>query len=153
MVQKAIDTIKVKPLVVHTDLRGRLYECWRSDSDAPPVEQVIVTTLRPGVVKGWHKHQFQFDQVICIQGEIQVAWWIEEAGLDRPFELDWTPLSSYDMNKVIIPPGYWHGFQNLGTKEAFVLEMVSELYDKDNPDDERMDPHNIHGDVWIKRDS
>jgi dTDP-4-dehydrorhamnose 3,5-epimerase len=46
-----------------------------------------------------------------------------------------------------------HGFKNIGTEEAIILNLPSEKYDYSSPDEHRVDPHtdDIPHD-WTRRD-
>jgi dTDP-4-dehydrorhamnose 3,5-epimerase len=41
---------------------------------------------------------------------------------------------------VVVPPGVWHGLQNLGTIDALVLNCPTEAYNYADPDHYRL-PH------------
>lgn len=135
-------------LVAHEDMRGYLFEIWRADvPDLPAVRQVYCSATRPGVVKGWHRHQKQWDMVTCVQGVVKVVTW-----RDSTTEGEWWILSPRNLLAVVIPPGYWHGWKNIGEGDALMVNCVSECYDPENPDDERMDPYEINRGVWVTRD-
>jgi len=72
--KKMIDGVKTKNLRVIPDERGRLMEILRSDDSLfLNFGQVYVTTTYPGVVKAWHKHEKQTDNVACVQGMIKLV--------------------------------------------------------------------------------
>ncbi len=67
--RKMIKDVKTKNLKVIPDERGRLMEILRQDdSFFLKFGQVYMTTTYPEVVKAWHKHEKQTDNVVCIQG-------------------------------------------------------------------------------------
>ena len=69
-----IDGVKIKNLKVVPDERGRLTEILRRDDEVfSGFGQVYVTTTLPGVVKAWHKHLKQADNIACVAGMIKVA--------------------------------------------------------------------------------
>ena len=69
-----IEGVKVKKLKVIPDERGRLMEMLRSDDDLfVKFGQVYMTTAYPGVVKGWHLHDVQWDNVVCVKGMIKLV--------------------------------------------------------------------------------
>jgi len=35
---------------------------------------------------------------------------------------------------IIIPPNIYHGWKNIGTREAFIINMPSQQYNYDDPD-------------------
>ena len=69
-----IDGVKTKKLEVIPDERGRLMEILRNDDDVfIQFGQVYITTTYPGVVKAWHLHKEQSDNVACVQGMIKLV--------------------------------------------------------------------------------
>jgi dTDP-4-dehydrorhamnose 3,5-epimerase len=42
---------------------------------------------------------------------------------------------------IIIPPKIWHGFQNIGNEEAYILNIPDKPYDHKHPDEERTTPY------------
>lgn len=142
------DLPRAIPLAVHEDLRGYLFEMYRVDMGLPfDVKQVYCSAIRPGVVKGWHLHRQQWDMVTCVHGEIQLAVWKHE----KEEGMTWV-LSPRSLYAVVIPPGWYHGWRNIGQETALVVNCVSSLYNREQPDEERKDPHGINADVWETRD-
>ena len=43
-----------------------------------------------------------------------------------------------------IPPGVHHGWMCIGQTEAYILNVVSEMYNYNEPDEYRTDPHENH---------
>ena len=39
---------------------------------------------------------------------------------------------------VIIPPGVYHGFTPVGTEPALIINVPTELYNYDDPDEHRL---------------
>jgi len=69
-----IDGVRVKKLKVIPDERGRLMEMLRADDDLfVKFGQVYMTTAYPGVVKGWHYHKKQIDNMVVIKGMMKVV--------------------------------------------------------------------------------
>ncbi len=69
-----IKDVKTKNLKVIPDERGRLMEILRQDDSLfLKFGQVYMTTTYPEVVKAWHKHEKQTDNVACIQGMIKLV--------------------------------------------------------------------------------
>ena len=68
-----IDGVTVKPLRIHADERGYLFEMLRSDEPLfQGFGQSYVTAVYPGVVKGWHFHKKQYDQYMA--GKHSKGW-------------------------------------------------------------------------------
>ena len=77
-----IDGVMTKKLRVIPDERGRLMECLRNDDDLfIKFGQLYMTTTFPGVVKGWHLHHAQWDNIVCVKGMIKLVLYDESRGL------------------------------------------------------------------------
>jgi len=69
-----IEGVKVKKLKVVPDERGRLMEMLRADDEFfVKFGQVYMTTAYPGVVKGWHYHKVQADNMVIVKGMMKIV--------------------------------------------------------------------------------
>lgn len=62
-------------------------------------------------------------------------------------------LGELNRGLLVIPPGVYHGWKNIGEKESVVLNLPTEPYNYEDPDSYRVDPHN--GGIpysWAPRD-
>ena len=84
-----INGVKTKKLKVIPDERGRLMEMLRSDDDLfIKFGQVYVTTTYPGVVKAWHFHKKQADNVTAVSGMIKLVLYDARKGSKTSGETD-----------------------------------------------------------------
>ena len=137
-----IDGVKTKKLRVIPDERGRLTEILRRDDDLfREFGQVYVTTTYPGVVKAWHKHERQSDNIACVAGMIKLA--VYDGRPDSPTyrEVDQFYLGVHNPLLVQLPAGLHHGWMCVSPEEALVVNVPTEPYDRENPDEQRLDPH------------
>ncbi|MDY6787608.1 MAG: dTDP-4-dehydrorhamnose 3,5-epimerase family protein [candidate division WOR-3 bacterium] len=134
-----IEGIKFKELIMHNDERGRLMEMLRNDDDAyTEFGQVYMTTNYPGIIKAWHCHEKQTDYVTCISGMIKLALYDgrEESSTYRSVEELF--IGDHKKRMVVIPPGVYHGWKNIGTDESIVVSVITRPYNADNPDEIRL---------------
>ena len=137
-----IDGVKVKPLKVVPDERGRLMEMLRADDEVfEKFGQVYVTTTYPGVVKAWHKHMKQSDNMACVAGMIKIALYDGRDGSKTFGELNEIYAGVHHPVLVHIPAGVYHGWKCVSPDEAVVVNAPTEPYDRENPDEQRLDPH------------
>ncbi len=131
----------LKPLVVHPDERGRLMEILRSDDPLfRQFGQVYVTTVYPGVVKGWHYHKRQWDHFAVVQGTVKMALFdLRPESATRGALMELFP-GAHNPLLVAIPPLVAHGFKGVGTVEAVVVNVPTLPYDAASPDEHRIDP-------------
>jgi len=134
-----IDGVKVKDLKVIPDDRGSLMEMLRSDDpDFQRFGQVYLTTVYPGVVKAWHFHKKQTDHFVCVSGMAKIA--LYDAREDSPTrgDTDTFVIGWQRQRLVIIPPGVYHGFTPVGPDAACIINIPTELFDYENPDEYRL---------------
>ena len=137
-----IDGVMTKKLKVLPDERGRLMEILRRDDDLfLNFGQAYMTTTYPSVVKAWHKHEKQTDNVACIQGTIKLALYDGREKSPTFKEVDEFYLGIHDPLLIQIPAGVYHGWMCVSQEEAVVINIPTEPYDYENPDEQRLDPH------------
>jgi dTDP-4-dehydrorhamnose 3,5-epimerase len=137
-----IEGVKIKELRVIPDQRGRLMEILRADDDLfEGFGQVYMTTTYPGVVKAWHLHKKQTDNVCCLQGTIKLA--VYDSREDSPTykEINEFYLGTHNPILVQLPAGIYHGWMCVSQEEAIVVNVPTEVYNREDPDEFRLDPH------------
>jgi len=149
-----IDGVKVVKLRVIPDERGRLMEMLRSDeAEFRKFGQAYVTTAYPGVVKGWHYHAKQHDAMIVVSGMMKIVLYDRREGSPTRGEIDEFFAGVHNPIRIHIPPGVCHGFKCMGAEEAIVVNVPTEVYRYDEPDEFRIDPHD--NDIpydWTRKD-
>jgi dTDP-4-dehydrorhamnose 3,5-epimerase len=137
-----IDGVKIKKLRVIPDERGRLMEILRADDELfSEFGQVYVTTTYPTVVKAWHKHLKQSDNVVCVRGMIKLALYDPREDSSSFKEVNQFYLGVHNPLLVQIPPNIYHGWMCVSDEEAMIVNIPTEVYDYENPDEQRLDPH------------
>ncbi len=134
-----IDGVVVKKLRVVPDERGHLMEMLRSDDEVfEKFGQVYLTTIYPGIIKGWHMHARQDDNVVCVRGMIKLV--LYDAREDSATRGEVSELFPGENNPVLvhIPRGVYHGWKCISEHEAYVVNVPNELYDYDEPDELRL---------------
>jgi len=149
-----IDGVKLKELRVIPDERGRLMEILRRDDDLfKRFGQVYMTTTYPGVVKAWHLHKVQTDNVACVQGMIKLALYDPRKDSPTFGRVDQFYLGVHHPLLVQIPPGVYHGWMGVSESEAVIVNIPTEAYDYRKPDELRLDAHD--NDIpydWSRKD-
>lgn len=149
-----IKGVLVKKLRVIPDERGRLMEMLRSDDEMfSRFGQVYMTTAYPGVVKGWHYHKKQSDNMAVVRGMMKIV--LYDSRDDSPTKGEVNELFAGEHNPILvhIPPLVFHGFKCVSSEEAIVINTTTEKYDYQEPDEFRVDPHT--SDIpynWDRRD-
>ncbi len=136
-----IDGVMTKKLRVIPDERGRLMECLRNDDELfLKFGQLYMTTTLPGVVKGWHLHDVQWDNIVCVKGMLKLALYDGREGSATKGQVDQFFMGEHYPLLVRVPPGVWHGWKCVSPEEAFIVNAPTEVYVYDAPDQREL-PH------------
>src|SRR3989304_3050644 len=137
-----IDGVKIKKLKVIPDERGRLMELLRSDDSLfTKFGQVYMTTAYPGVVKAWHYHKIQTDNMAAIHGMMKLVLYDSRPDSPTHGQVDELFFGIHNPILVQIPPMVYHGFKCVSQEEAIVVNCPTEMYNYTEPDEYRIDPH------------
>jgi len=135
----AIEGVEVKKLTIHVDERGRLMEILRiDDSMFKKFGQVYYTATNPGFVKAWHYHKIQTDYFTCLQGKMRLVLYDDRKNSKTKGQIQEFIISPENPILVSIPPGIYHGFESADNKEAVALNIPTELYNREHPDEYRL---------------
>ncbi|MHC4477322.1 MAG: dTDP-4-dehydrorhamnose 3,5-epimerase family protein [Planctomycetota bacterium] len=149
-----IEGVAVRRAKVLPDERGRLGEIMRADD--PWFEkfgQVYFTTTYPGVVKAWHHHQKQTDHFYVVSGMVKIALYDRREDSPTKGVVNELCLGQHCPGLLRIPPGVVHGWMCVSETEAYIVNVVSEMYNYSNPDEFRTHPHD--NDIpyqWARKD-
>jgi dTDP-4-dehydrorhamnose 3,5-epimerase len=102
------------------------------------VQHVIHVRLNAFAISAWHRHELQTDRIFVTDGSFRLVMFDarqERATKGLVAELR---LSRYRPCVVSIPPGIWHGLQNMGGGEAGFINYFDRAYDYANPDEWRL---------------
>ena len=134
--------VRTKPLKVAADERGRLMEMLRSDDELfTGFGQVYLTAAYPGVVKAWHYHERQTDNMVCVRGMMKLVLYDEREGSPTRGVINEFFIGDHNPLLVQIPPLVFHGFKCVSEHEGLVVNTVTEVYDYAKPDEFRLDAH------------
>lgn len=146
--------VKTKKLKVIPDERGRLVEILRKDDDLfIKFGQVYMTTVYPGVVKGWHYHKKQYDNFFVVQGMIKLVLYDAREKSKTKGEINEFFLGKHNAMLVQIPPYIHHGFKGISEEEAIIINTCTEPYNNKKPDEFRVEAHS--GEIpydWARKD-
>jgi dTDP-4-dehydrorhamnose 3,5-epimerase len=137
-----IQGVKVKQLKVIPDERGRLMEILREDDEMfKRFGQVYVTTAYPGVVKGWHYHKKQYDNMAVVRGMMKVVLYDGRLESQTYGEVNEYFAGEHNPILIHIPPYVYHGLKCISEEEAMVVNTPTVAYDYQEPDEFRVHPH------------
>ena len=150
---ESIEGIIIKNLKPILDERGYLQECFRSDWPMyNKFGQAYITIAFPNVVKAWHLHKIQMDNMTCVSGNAKLV--LCDNRKESSTYKNFKEIFFGEKNPLLvtIPPNIWHGFKAIGQEKIIVLNCPTELYNYGNPDEYRLpyDTNEIDYDWEIK---
>jgi dTDP-4-dehydrorhamnose 3,5-epimerase len=115
---------------------GHLTEVFRADwaITEAPIVQVNLTSTFPGRVRAWGIHRFTVDRLFAAAGSLCIVCYDGRRGSPTFGCINEFLLGGRNQGLVVIPPGVYHGWKNVGEDEATIVSMPSRLYDHEGPD-------------------
>lgn len=149
-----IDGVKTKTLRLIPDERGWLMEIMRND-DPDLFEkfgQVYVSATYPGVVKAWHYHKLQVDNFACIAGMVKLV--LVDTRDESPTKgaVNEFFLGTQQPLLVQVPKLVYHGWKCISPEVSTVINVPTEVYHYDEPDEYRLEPHDTLPYDWTRKD-
>lgn len=146
--------VKIKPLRVVPDERGWLMEILRSDDTDlfSTFGQVYVSATYPGVVKAWHYHKRQIDNFACVAGMVKLVLVDTREGSPTQGAVNEFFLGTLNPAIVQVPNLVYHGWKCISLEPSLVVNVPSEVYHYDAPDEYRLEPHGTLPYDWTRND-
>lgn len=101
---------------------------------AGPVVQVHLTTTFPGRIRAWGLHQASTDRLFVVSGLVKIVVFDGRNASPTFGRLNEFTLSERNPGLLIIPPNLYHGWKNIGTTEAVIINMPTRMYNYEAPD-------------------
>ena len=139
---KLIKGVQVQSLKRIPDERGLLMEILRSDDLIfQRFGQVYLTMAYPQTVKAWHYHKKQTDHFCVVKGMAKVVLYDSRTASPTFRQINEFFIGDLNPMLVVIPPLVMHGFKAIGTEPAYLINIPTELYHYQRPDEHRLPPH------------
>lgn len=114
-----------KPLTVHSDERGNLFEAVKSHNGG----QTFLSTTKPGVTRGNHFHFAKVERFLVVSGDAMIR--LRRLGSENVIEFS---VSGNEPTYVDMPTLHTHSITNVGDTELLTLFWSHEIFDPENPD-------------------
>lgn len=132
----SIDGVKFRPTrpVAHED--GNVSEVARVSWDIieAPIVQVHLTTTLVGRVRAWGLHQHGTDRLFVVSGLIKFAVFDGRVASPTFGKVSELMVGEKNPGLLTIASHLYHGWKNIGTTEAVIINMPDRMYDYDSPD-------------------
>ncbi len=143
-----IKDVKLVDLVAHVDDRGYLIEILRAnDEHFTKFGQVyIVANHARNIIRAFHVHKILWDWFFISHGSAKFA--LVDGRKESPTynEINTFVLTDKKPQLLVVPPGVYHGWMSL-QDDTQMISTASEVYNRQNPDEERV-PYDSFGYDW-----
>lgn len=134
--ESLVEGVQFRPTrpVAHED--GTLTEVARADWDVlgGPLVQVHITTTLPGRIRAWGMHRRSTDRLFVVSGLVKLVVFDGRSGSPTAGRCNQFVVSERNPGLLIVPANVYHGWMNIGTSEAVVINMPERMYDYEQPD-------------------
>lgn len=139
-VQDRIEGVVVREVKNVLKSNGVLVEVFRRDwgLDDRPVDQVFQVRLDPAAVSAWHTHRLTTDRLFVNQGHINIVLYDAREASPTLGCINEFRFGELRPALVIVPPGVWHGIQNVAEQPSSLLNLVDVAYQYESPDHWRL---------------
>lgn len=146
-----IDGVKNTRVESFIDDRGFLSQILPEGDESFTIKRIYSTgNFSKGTIRGFHKHKKEKKGFFVTSGSAKFV--VVDDRKDSPTykEINTFALSTLNPSVLTVPVGVYTGWMSL-QNDTVILGISSEPFDKENPDDERLDPFAFE-DVWKVKD-
>jgi dTDP-4-dehydrorhamnose 3,5-epimerase len=133
-VAPVIDGVRIRPAITHPDERGSVCEVFSESWDENPIVHVYEITIRPGIVKGWVKHELQDDRLFTASGSVRIVLYDDREESPTRGLVTQHCFDDHSRALITIPEGVWHAVGNVGTSDAQLINCPTRAYNHESPD-------------------
>jgi dTDP-4-dehydrorhamnose 3,5-epimerase len=143
-----IKDVKLVDLEPRIDDRGYLIEILRaSDEHFTKFGQVyLVGDMVRNTIRAFHVHKVLWDWFFISHGSAKLALVDDRKDSPTYKEINTFVISERKPQLLVVPPGVYHGWMSL-EDDTQMVSTASEVYNRENPDEERV-PSDSFGYDW-----
>lgn len=110
--------------------QGCVYEIMQADDVFfEQFGNVYISSIIPGVVKGWNIHTRTDTNIVCIAGNVKFVLYDRRKDSSTEGAVQEITIGRDNYNLVHIPYGVAFSWKNLGSDEALVANCATRVYD------------------------
>lgn len=99
-----------------------------------PLVQVHITTTLPGRIRAWGLHQLGTDRLFVVTGLLKIVVFDGRDDSATFGQINEFLVSEKNPGLLVIAPNLYHGWKNMGTTEAIIINMPDRVYNYSAPD-------------------
>ncbi|HEY8268901.1 MAG TPA: hypothetical protein VIG34_09600 [Xanthobacteraceae bacterium] len=115
---------------------GHVTEVARTDWEmlGGPLVQVHITTTFPDRIRAWGLHQLGTDRLFVVTGLVKIVVFDGRDSSATNGQVNEFLVSEKNPGLLTIAPNLYHGWKNIGTTEAIIINMPDRAYNYEAPD-------------------
>ncbi|PSJ18919.1 cupin domain-containing protein [Nitrosomonas supralitoralis] len=119
---------------------GTTTELYRPEWEVGPeqIQHMIHVIMRANALSAWHVHDFQIDTIFVTNGSIKLVLFDDRDDSATKGQINVFHLSRLRPTLITIPPGIWHGLQNMDNSESSFINYFNNAYIYTDPDEWRL---------------
>ena len=126
-----IHDVKITPLKIISDNRGKVMHMLRTDSQVfKKFGEIYFSTIYHQSIKGWHLHKESVLNYVCIKGKVKLVLFDNRKESSTKGVYQELILSPEDYFLVTIPPNIWNGFKGLDEAESIIANCLTLPHDE-----------------------
>ena len=126
-----IHDVKITPLKIISDNRGKVIHMLRTDSQVfEKFGEIYFSTIYHQSIKGWHLHKESTLNYVCIKGKVKLVLFDNRKESSTKGVYQELILSPEDYFLVTIPPNIWNGFKGLDKTESIIANCLTLPHDE-----------------------
>ena len=129
------------------DDRGFLSQILPEGDESFNIKRIYSTgNFSKGTIRGFHKHSREKKAFFVTSGVAKFVAVDDRKESPTYKQINTFVLSQLNPSVLVVPTGIYTGWMSLDDKTV-IIGISTEPFDKNNPDDERLDPF-TYGNVW-----
>ena len=126
-----IKDVKITPLKIISDKRGRVMHMLRKDSPIfKSFGEIYFSTIYKDSIKAWHLHKNSTLNYACIKGKVKLVLFDERKSSSTNGQYQELILSPENYFLATIPPNIWNGFKGLDQSESIIANCLDLPHDE-----------------------
>ena len=129
------------------DDRGFLSQILPEGDESFSIKRIYSTgNFSKGTIRGFHKHSREKKAFFVTSGVAKFVAVDDRKESPTYKQINTFVLSQLNPSVLVVPTGIYTGWMSLDDKTV-IIGISTEPFDKNNPDDERLDPF-TYGNLW-----
>lgn len=139
-IKPLIDGVQIRPAVTHVHEDGSITEIFNPawGFHAEPMVYLYQFSVTARRIRGWVVHYLQSDRIFVSQGKVKIVLFDDRPQSPTYKMINEIFLSEHNRALVSYPPHIYHAIENIGDKDALMINFPTRPYDHNNPDKYRL---------------